>query len=81
MTTKQLQAFIKWLRAEKITYTTLVAGGVTLDGVVDGKVERDATRPESVVRESMFERYGGELLKQPAAKASEVVPEEALIDG
>lgn len=79
MTTSQLQKFILWLRRERITYTTLSAGGVTLDGVVDGKVERDETKkPEP--RQSMFDRYGAELLKQPAAKPTEVVPEEALTD-
>lgn len=78
MTLKQLKEFVLWLRKERIAYTTLSAGGVTLDGVVDMKTEKPMVKPE--LRESMYERYGSELLKQPAAKPTEQVPEEALID-
>jgi hypothetical protein len=81
MTTKQLQAFVLWLRREGITYTTLSAGGVTLDGVIDTKIERPVDKTPVEPRTSMYERYGAELLKQPAAKPSEVVPDEALLDG
>lgn len=81
MTTKQLQAFILWLRREKIAYTTLSAGGVKLDGVVDMKIEQPTDKPIPVEpRESMFERFGAELLKQPAAKPTEMVPDEAMLE-
>lgn len=79
MTLKQLQAFMLWLRKEKIAYTTLSAGGVTLDGVVDAKMERGASMKAETPL-SAFERYGAELLKQPQAKPSEVVPDEAMIE-
>lgn len=80
MTTKQLRELIIMLRKEKITYTHLSAGGIVIDGVIDGKIEREATKTEPVARESMYERYGAELLKQPAAKPNELVPEEALLE-
>ena len=81
MTTKQLQAFILWLRRERISYTALSAGGVTLDGVIDLKAEQPTGKPTPVEpRESMYERYGAELLKQPAAKPTETVPDEALLE-
>ena len=80
MTTKQLQAFIKWLRAERISYTTLSAGGVTLDGVVDLKAvdESKPTKPEE--KQTMYQRFGGALLTQPSAKRSDAVPDEAMSD-
>lgn len=80
MNIKQVQALIVMLRKERITYTTLSAGGITLDGVVDGKLERDATKPVVEPRQSMFERYGAELLKQPATKSTEIVPDEAMLE-
>jgi hypothetical protein len=81
MTTKQLQAFILWLRREKIAYSSLSAGGVTLDGVVDMKaIEAPADKTAPGPRETMYERYGAELMKQPAAKPTETVPDEAMID-
>ena len=81
MTTKQLQAFILWLRRERISYTTLSAGGVTIDGVIDLNAEQPTGKPTPVEpRESMYERYGAELLKQPAAKPTETVPDEALLE-
>jgi hypothetical protein len=79
MTIKQLQAMIKWLRAERISYSSLIANGFELHGVVDGKTEATAAeKPQP--RPSMYERFGAELLKQPTAKPSEVVPDEALSD-
>ncbi len=76
---KTLQSFILWLRREKIAYSHLSAGGVTLDGVVDMKIEsRPADKAEP--RETMFEKYGAELLKQPAAKPSETTPDEAFLE-
>lgn len=80
MTLKQLQSFVKWLRAERITYTSISAGGVTLDGVVDGKLEREAAKEKPEARQSAYERYGADLLKQPAAKVSERTPEEAELE-
>ncbi len=80
MMLKQLQSMILWLRKERIAYTTLSAGGVTLDGVVDGKLEYPVDKSLPEARKSMYERYGAELLKQPTAKPSETVPDEALID-
>lgn len=81
MTTKQFQALVKWLRSERISYTTLSAGGITLDGVVDLKmVEQEPTKPEPD-RPSMYERYGADLLRQPSSKASDMIPDEALSDG
>ena len=80
MTTKQLQSFILWLRKERISYTTLSAGGVTLDGVVDLKVETapaDKTPPEP--RLSMFEKYAGDLMRKPATP-NDIVPDEAIVD-
>lgn len=80
MTLKQVKELVLWLRREKISYTHLSAGGITLDGVVDMKSER-AMPEKAPPRETMFERYGAELLKQPQAKPSETVPDEALLDG
>jgi hypothetical protein len=78
MTVKQLQTFILWLRKERISYSTLSAGGVTLDGVVDGKIERKADKP--VERESMYQRYGGELFKAAATSPAAVVSDEERRD-
>lgn len=81
MTTKQLQTLIKWLRAERISFSTISAGGITLDGVVDLKMaEFEPAKPEPD-RPSMYERYGADLLRQPSAKASDMIPDEALSDG
>ena len=81
MTVKQLREFMLWLRKEKIGYTTLSAGGITIDGVVDGKIDRPVEKIEETRRPTMFERYGAELLSQPqAAKPSDVIPDEAMDD-
>ena len=78
MTLKQIQAFILWCRKERITYHTIAIGGVTLEGVVDGKhVPTVTKKPEPP--QSLYDKYGAELLKQPVP-AAEVVPEEALLD-
>lgn len=68
------------LRREGISCTTVSAGGVTLDGVIDMKATAPAKATPDAPRETMYERYGAELLRQPAAKASETVPEEAMIE-
>lgn len=78
MTLKQLQSFIKWLRAEKISYHSISAGGVVLEGVVDGKIERVEAKPEP--RESLYQQYGKELLRKSPGKPSEAIPDEALVD-
>jgi hypothetical protein len=77
---KALKDFMLWLRRERIAYSSLSAGGVTLDGVVDMKIEIPADMAQPEARQTMFERYGAELLKAPAAKPSEGVPDEALLD-
>lgn len=74
MTIKQVRELILWLRKERISYATLTAGGVMLDGVVDGKLERGRdAKPERP--QTMYERYGAELFKQsnvdPAAAVSD----------
>lgn len=80
MSAKQLREIILMLRKERVSFTYLSVGGVTLDGVTDGKLERDVVKPEPTEpRPSMFARYGGELLKQPQAKPNEVIPDEALL--
>ena len=80
MTLKQVQSLVLWLRKERISYTTLSAGGVTLDGVVDGKAVDDAKPRKEEPRQTAFERYGADLLRQPTAKKSDSIPEEALDD-
>lgn len=80
MTIKQIQSFMLWLRRERIAYATLSAGGVTLDGVVDLKMVTQEKPTPAQPRETMFERYGAELLRQPAAKPSEGIPDEALVE-
>jgi len=71
------------LRKEGIAYTTLTVGDVTLDGVIDTKADIAAAeqRKPAEPRPTMYEKFGAELLKQPTAKPSETVPEEALLDG
>jgi hypothetical protein len=80
MTAKQLREFILWLRKERIAYTTLSAGGVTLDGVVDLKMVSTEKPAPAQPRETMFEKYGAELMKAPAGKPSDAVPDEALVE-
>lgn len=78
--TKALQSMILWLRAQRISFQHISAGGITLDGVVDMKAvdEAKATPPEEKL--TVYQKFGGALLTQPTAKKSEVVPEEAQID-
>lgn len=81
MTTKKLREMIRMLRDERIAYTTLSvsAGAITLDGVVDLKTDSKPAKVEP--RETMFERYAGDLARQPATgKPSDMVPEEALVE-
>jgi hypothetical protein len=80
MTTKKLREMIRMLRDERIAYTTLSvsAGAVTLDGVIDMKAAAETRPTPPAPRETAFERYGAELLRQPQAKANEVIPEEAM---
>lgn len=80
MTTKQLQSFIKWLRAERISYSHLSAGGITLDGVVDMKAVDEIKAAPETPRPTVYQKFGGDLLRQPTAKKSEVTPDEAVID-
>lgn len=80
MTVKQVRELILWLRHQRIAYTTLSAGGVTLDGVTDLKAEQPTNQAKSEPRQSMYERYGEELLRQPAAKPTDAIPDEAMID-
>lgn len=77
MTTKQLREFLLWLRKERISYTHITAGGVTLDGVVDGKRINPPAKIEP--RVSMYEAYAGELAKVPLVPTDEV-PDEAKVD-
>jgi len=79
MTSKQLRDFILWCRSERISFTSITAGGITLDGVVDGKIER-AKPTKAEPRPSMFERYAQELMNQPEVHPSESVPDEARQD-
>ena len=78
MTTKQIREFLLWLRKERISYHTIAIGGVTLEGVVDGKHLASVAKKAEPKR-NMYEVYGEELLKQPVP-AAEQVPEEALLD-
>lgn len=75
MTVKQLREFILWLRKERIGYTTLTAGGVTLDGVVDGKLER-GREAKAEPRKTWIEHYGDELLKASAVDPNGQMPDE-----
>lgn len=78
MTVKQLRDFMLWLREQRISYTHLSAGGVTLDGVVDGGLATGKPeKPEP--RKNMFQTYGEELLNKPASPVDDV-PEEARQD-
>lgn len=77
MTIKQVRELILWLRKERIAYTTLTAGGVTIDGVVDGKLER-AQPAKAERRPTMYEQYGGELMKSGQAPAAAVTDEERI---
>ena len=79
MTLKQLQSFILWLRKERIGYTTLTAGGVTIDGVVDGKLER-APAWKAERRQTLYEQYGGELIKQGATAPAAAITDEERVD-
>lgn len=79
MTPKQLRDFILWCREERISFTHITAGGITLDGVVDGKADAPPpAKPEP--RPTAFQRYGGDMLTQPSAKKSDLIPDEALDD-
>ena len=78
MTTKQLQSFILWLRKERIGYTHLSVGGVTLDGVIDGKLERAPLPKSDRRRETLYEQYGGDLLKSQTPPAAAVTDEERI---
>lgn len=80
MTLKQVQSLVLWLRREKISYTHLSAGGVVLDGVVDGKLAEDAKPVKEEPKPTMYQKFGGDLVRQPLAKPSEVTPDEAVID-
>lgn len=79
MSPKQVKDFILWLRKERISCTSLTIGGIMLDGLVDGKAltAKPAEQPEPP--KTMWERYGGELLNQPASPVDEV-PDEAKVD-
>jgi hypothetical protein len=79
MTIKDLKALVLWLRSEQIAYSTLTAGDVTIDGVID--LKQDPGKPAAIeAKPTMYQKFGGELLRQPTAKRSEVVPDEAMID-
>jgi len=80
VTLKQVQSLVLWLRRERISYTTLSAGGVTLDGVIDGKLADGAPEAKPEPRQTMYARFAGELGKQPQVRPSERVPEEAMDD-
>lgn len=80
MTVKQLQAFVLWLRKERISYSHLSAGGITLDGVVDLKAVDEAKATPEEPRKSVYQKFGAGLYEQPTVKKSEAVPEEAQID-
>jgi hypothetical protein len=79
--TKALQSLILWLRKERISYQHLSAGGFTLDGVVDLKAVDEAKATPEEPRPTVYQRYGGDLLKQPTVKKGDAVPDEAMIDG
>ena len=79
MTPKQLREFILWARSERISFTTISAGGITLDGVVDGKADAPPP-PKPEPRPTAYERYGGGLLQQPNTKQKDTIPDEAIVD-
>lgn len=80
MTGKQLKEFLLWARSERISFTTISAGGITLDGVIDGKAEvpTDDKKPEP--RQTAYQRFGGALYEQPTSKKGATAPEETLQD-
>lgn len=80
MTVKQVRELITWLRKERISYTTLSAGGITLDGVVDMKAVDEAKATPEEPRPTMYQKYGGALLSQPTVKKNDAVPDEAMVE-
>jgi hypothetical protein len=66
------------LRKHGIAVTSVSCGGVTLDGVVDTKLN-DATPPKPETRKSMWEERA-EALARNAAEPSAEVPEEAVLE-
>lgn len=82
MTEKQLQKFIQMLRKEQITWTTLTIGTLHIDGATDLKLADSRSRlpgARSEPPQTIFEKYGGELLKQPESPVDSV-PDEAKLD-
>ena len=77
MTVKQIRDFLTWLRKERITYHTITIGGVTLEGVVDGKHESKPVKVEQP--DTMWERNARALMATPPT-ATDDVPEETLLD-
>lgn len=67
------------LRAEGIRCSHITVGAVTLDGVVDTKLDVDVPAKKAEPRKSMFEQYAGDLIQKPATPV-DVVPEEAMLD-
>lgn len=80
MTAKALRDLILWLRSEGIAYSSLTAGDITLDGVIDTKAGAQAPQKPVPDRPSMYERYGADLLRQPLASKGEQMPDEAIQD-
>lgn len=78
--TKALKDLMTWLRREKIAYSTISAGGITLDGVVDLKQVDDAKPTKDEPKPTMYQKFGGALLAQPTVKKGATVPDEAMTD-
>lgn len=78
--TKALQSMILWLRAQRISFQHISAGGITLDGVIDLKQVDDAKATPEEPRPTMYQRFAGKAFEQPHLKKNETIPDEAQID-
>lgn len=78
MNSKAIKDLILWLRKERISYSSITIGGLTLDGVIDGKAP--TAKVEKVEpRQSAWDRNVQQILNQPASPVDDV-PDEAKID-
>lgn len=77
---RRIKDLVLWLRAERITWQSLIIGDVTIDGGQDMKlIESLPPGKPAAPRPSIHERYGGALLEPqttPAETFSPVVEDE-----
>lgn len=72
---RRVKDLVKFLRTERVSWQALTIGDVTIDGAQDLKLlESLPQRKPAAPERTIYERYGGALIENPAPPAETFLP-------